>query len=302
MADTDHPRSRGVYKTAFASLPSAFGSSPLARGLLMVSEPWCGLARIIPARAGFTCRSRSRQRNGPDHPRSRGVYSPLYATSPCSSGSSPLARGLHLRLTATRPTMRIIPARAGFTRGIDSWCFPSWDHPRSRGVYSTPAPAALGKSGSSPLARGLQKLAGDAAAEAGIIPARAGFTDFPSPVYPSAMDHPRSRGVYQLGRLGLGCALGSSPLARGLQDTHHDPAGRHRIIPARAGFTSRVRLSPRQTTDHPRSRGVYPFVLAAGVSDQGSSPLARGLRPRARLGGRGPGIIPARAGFTPNRR
>ena len=50
--------------------------------------------------------------------------------------------------------------------------------------------------------------------------------------------------------------------------------------------------------DHPRSRGVYALQCAAYARADGSSPLARGLRP-LRRGRRGEsGIIPARAGFT----
>ena len=70
----DHPRSRGVYPTPPTPARTPTGSSPLARGLLghaLGVEPADG---IIPARAGFTRRGRSAGRRGPDHPRSRGVY------------------------------------------------------------------------------------------------------------------------------------------------------------------------------------------------------------------------------------
>ena len=50
--------------------------------------------------------------------------------------------------------------------------------------------------------------------------------------------------------------------------------------------------------DHPRSRGVYAGVDGAGALVVGSSPLARGLRPRRRVAYRHYRIIPARAGFT----
>ena len=51
---TDHPRSRGVYHSAWNTLPAARGSSPLARGLLDPAGLHRGPERIIPARAGFT--------------------------------------------------------------------------------------------------------------------------------------------------------------------------------------------------------------------------------------------------------
>ena len=59
-------------------------------------------------------------------------------------------------------------------------------------------------------------------------------------------------------------------------------------------------LSP--VGDHPRSRGVYSLYQAARRGDNGSSPLARGLRRNGNPQVRERRIIPARAGFTGNRR
>ena len=92
---------------------------------------------------------------------------------------------------------------------------------------------------------------------AGIIPARAGFTIH---IYKSGSwdkDHPRSRGVYVAELEAANAALGSSPLARGLQrlDSHHVKFTG--IIPARAGFTTGFRRLDIGDGDHPRSRGVY---------------------------------------------
>ena len=50
-------------------------------------------------------------------------------------GSSPLARGLRVRLSLSITRKRIIPARAGFTIQMYVGLFLYWDHPRSRGVY-----------------------------------------------------------------------------------------------------------------------------------------------------------------------
>ena len=55
----DHPRSRGVYPFCSIWLARVAGSSPLARGLRVLDEDRVRLARIIPARAGFTCVRRS---------------------------------------------------------------------------------------------------------------------------------------------------------------------------------------------------------------------------------------------------
>ena len=53
-SDTDHPRSRGVYRPAGAARRGTWGSSPLARGLRRVSFRRVARFGIIPARAGFT--------------------------------------------------------------------------------------------------------------------------------------------------------------------------------------------------------------------------------------------------------
>ena len=131
------------------------------------------------------------------------------------------------------------------------------DHPRSRGVYLLSGVTLSLILGSSPLARGLlgevlslMNIIGIIPARAGftraphrasegqgIIPARAGFTleymRFPYTV----KDHPRSRGVYPVGRVPDHLLAGSSPLARGLRRHVSGGSGVVRIIPARAGFT-----------------------------------------------------------------
>ena len=152
--------------------------------------------------------------------------------------------------------------------------------------------------GSSPLARGLPAVLGDARDGAGIIPARAGFT-YGSWTYSSLIgDHPRSRGVYLQAGSAKITGEGSSPLARGLRGRTKITNVGGGIIPARAGFTRTRSSAPCRRGDHPRSRGVYIRLRRGVFPDRGSSPLARGLH-GARGRPRGPpGIIPARAGFT----
>ena len=172
------------------------------------------------------------------------------------------------------------------------------DHPRSRGVYASFGAARADDGGSSPLARGLPQISAGATSNGGIIPARAGFTAATHPSAHSTTDHPRSRGVYSRARVPGSGEWGSSPLARGLLPRGSTRRPRHRIIPARAGFTtSRVaHLGLRQ--DHPRSRGVYGIAFLREPFVRGSSPLARGLPPPRGWPRVGLGIIPARAGFT----
>ena len=182
----------------------------------------------------------------------------MWSTSVARPGSSPLARGLPIRLHETGQPLRIIPARAGFTPSAARPRYPQQDHPRSRGVYWNKMMHVEHGEGSSPLARGLRSLRATIKLAKRIIPARAGFTPQPVCRPQPPRDHPRSRGVYDRTDGGDQPERGSSPLARGL---HHVADGRGRvvgIIPARAGFT------------HPSELEAY--------AKAGSSPLARGLR------------------------
>ena len=174
----------------------------------------------------------------------------------------------------------------------------TWDHPRSRGVYYPHVAHFSVPDGSSPLARGLPAWLRPGRPSFGIIPARAGFTISISIAMACSPDHPRSRGVYVVMVLGSAPVAGSSPLARGLLVEMIRKGASDRIIPARAGFTSRTCSTRRTGADHPRSRGVYLLLLSSFRFAAGSSPLARGLPVLGRRGGRSAGIIPARAGFT----
>ena len=295
----DHPRSRGVYGFICPVSNRVGGSSPLARGLRMPPTATSLSGGIIPARAGFTPVHLLQRPVLEDHPRSRGVY--LFDDGCCEAGpgSSPLARGLRLRIGFASLVFGIIPARAGFTFCCHGFFERHWDHPRSRGVYAKCSELWDAAAGSSPLARGLRP-SGPADTQTGrIIPARAGFTSTASSGSNESWDHPRSRGVYAGNSADSLVDWGSSPLARGLQYRLGPTSGELGIIPARAGFTHYPQSPLPSETDHPRSRGVYPGPVFQPASLEGSSPLARGLqlisdwqKPLSR-------IIPARAGFTP---
>ena len=214
------------------------------------------------------------------------------------------------------------PARAGFTSATNGCAVRTRDHPRSRGVYSVVMSRVAPFSGSSPLARGLQEVPVADRTVVGIIPARAGFTHLHEADDQPVQDHPRSRGVYAIVCAVLSSLYGSSPLARGLQQRRRRRVTGSGIIPARAGFTIWATVAAFIVMDHPRSRGVYREATCPRRLQEGSSPLARGLR--GRQSGPGPAstdhprsrgvylflvvvhplaerIIPARAGFTSRR-
>ncbi len=153
------------------------------------------------------------------------------------TGSSPLARGLPAFTLGWLSTLRIIPARAGFTGRNGSHTNERRDHPRSRGVYLSRRMILVVRQGSSPLARGLPPFSGSMRTSGGIIPARAGFTLQTTMQDGTTQDHPRSRGVYFSWLMYAPVHPGSSPLARGLLRLSKGLCGIRRIIPARAGFT-----------------------------------------------------------------
>ena len=192
----DHPRSRGVYTRPAGAQTSAYGSSPLARGLRRAAGQRPDPQRIIPARAGFTGFLEAALNGEGDHPRSRGVYDLLAPAVSFLTGSSPLARGLPFAGGRLLRLHGIIPARAGFTGpGFVVFQYMK-DHPRSRGVYQRRREESRAPQGSSPLARGLHQIQDSQMSTDRIIPARAGFTVWRPPTNSSSKDHPRSRGVY----------------------------------------------------------------------------------------------------------
>ena len=169
-----HPRSRGEHWCVCAGGRCFPGSSPLARGTLLLVVVNGRLVRLIPARAGNTFCSSCRCAPSSAHPRLRGEHgtsspraraitgsSPLARGTPPLTmhrrgrcGSSPLARGTQNAGMHRRTVHRLIPARAGNTpSNRSSWKRPT-AHPRSRGEHATRKSRSLCTLGSSPLARG----------------------------------------------------------------------------------------------------------------------------------------------------
>ena len=213
-------------------------------------------------------------------------------------GSSPLARGTPHRPTPRGCIRRFIPARAGNT-GSTARARARWPvHPRSRGEHAGRHRPGSTPTGSSPLARGTPQRDERACEPGRFIPARAGNTRPRDPRSRSAPVHPRSRGEHIPSGDRLLREDGSSPLARGTPGAGRGRPRVARFIPARAGNTIVERARHRPGQVHPRSRGEHRPEGAARANPFGSSPLARGTRPRA--GGQHVPrrFIPARAGNT----
>ena len=90
--------------------------------------------------------------------------------------------------------MGLIPARAGTTVFLISVPVMGWAHPRSRGDHCAVRPVPNVDAGSSPLARGPHLEVKPAVSVYGLIPARAGTTNYVDITDWNAGAHPRSRG------------------------------------------------------------------------------------------------------------
>ena len=175
-----HPRSRGEHHFTHYGCRRDRGSSPLARGTLLLVLADALLSRLIPARAGNTlgiaglpasdaAHPRSRGEHpflplgvlapGAAHPRSRGEHTGKLNASPVIFGSSPLARGTPLPSFLLDQHTRLIPARAGNTVGRCSFRLLLTAHPRSRGEHTESLSMRRIGAGSSPLARGTLQCA-----------------------------------------------------------------------------------------------------------------------------------------------
>ena len=125
------------------------------RGLLHGARNRVSIARIIPARAGFTTCATGAGRRGRDHPRACGVYIGEGVAVINGDGSSPRVRGLLAVYYYAVCDPGIIPARAGFTLAGTRFRYRLEDHPRACGVYAAPTTSDNWDEGSSPRVRGL---------------------------------------------------------------------------------------------------------------------------------------------------
>lgn len=171
--------------------------------------------------------------------------------------------------------MGLIPAHAGNTAAhAESRQCPG-DHPRSRGEHNLLGEPLLQPIGSSPLVRGTHEGLEGGRHGPGLIPARTGNTPLPPWRTTPKRAHPRSRGEHWNEALEAMHKVGSSPLARGT--SRDSPAGfrKVRLIPARAGNTSKTlsrRLAPPLLHSTHRDRGTnvrrpMPYALPLPIPE-----------------------------------
>ena len=192
----DHPRVRGEHRETVRRSILDTGSSPRARGALILNDPIPGSLGIIPACAGSTTDRGGQRRSSGDHPRVRGEHVCQVSSIDARVGSSPRARGAPVAPSPPLAVDGIIPACAGST-GFAA-CAPggAGDHPRVRGEHRASDPRRLAVYGSSPRARGAHPGPDQRTLEQGIIPACAGSTCTAPGSSTEIRDHPRVRGEH----------------------------------------------------------------------------------------------------------
>ena len=114
-------------------------------------------------------------------------------------------------------------------------------------------------------------------------------------------DHPRACGANISLITGMSIRNGSSPRVRGKLQRVVEYVGDGRIIPARAGQTSKVSARHSARSDHPRACGANTSSSRLDLLECGSSPRVRGKRADLRPATAATRIIPARAGQTSRR-
>ena len=156
------------------------GAHPRSRGehvqLNTPPPPW--RKGLIPARAGNTCAVCGTGCFRWAHPRSRGEHRSEAREGVVHVGSSPLARGTPPLFFCQLAGIGLIPARAGNTYRIIECKIYCRAHPRSRGEHVPSVNVIACCAGSSPLARGTPITRVSGTITRGLIPARAGNTEW----------------------------------------------------------------------------------------------------------------------------
>ena len=192
--DRAHPRACGENRTAGKSLSNRAGSSPRVRGKLGGIPLTCYRIGLIPARAGKTGSFVAVSITPKAHPRACGENPRRTVTLSAIRGSSPRVRGKHKDRKTGKPTIGLIPARAGKT-GVTCWRHPlPGAHPRACGENATSGRFFQRQPGSSPRVRGKPGINAKIQDSERLIPARAGKTREAAALIAGPPAHPRACG------------------------------------------------------------------------------------------------------------
>ena len=195
------------------------------------------LGRLIPARAGKTCWTRTGTSSSGAHPRACGENWLRARTLPRSGGSSPRVRGKRKVYVDSLNIARLIPARAGKTGRPHRSSSRPRAHPRACGENRRSATCSRCSAGSSPRVRGKPTAGILSRTAGGLIPARAGKTQHHRPPSRPYTAHPRACGENSNETILRVPSAGSSPRVRGKRPGVSPAGAAHGLIPARAGKT-----------------------------------------------------------------
>ena len=234
-----HPRAGGE-NVVSATLPvGSPGSSPRGRGKRTLGSGAGFSLRLIPARAGKTPRPSPEPSTPRAHPRAGGENGMMVEAPKPGAGSSPRGRGKLRRCTGRARRLRLIPARAGKTPSALGSPQPPPAHPRAGGENVAAWTEQDRADGSSPRGRGKPTISVFWVPLYGLIPARAGKTYPRNSGHRRSRAHPRAGGENKLAMNVSHSSQGSSPRGRGKPRPRGWGKSPFRLIPARAGKTSR---------------------------------------------------------------
>ena len=153
-SSTAHPRAGGENQFGHNNGARCSGSSPRGRGKRPVLAQLNRVVRLIPARAGKTVRRTRCRTSSPAHPRAGGENAKSWRAGMATSGSSPRGRGKPEVWSKGSLRWRLIPARAGKTRGRKPAGRGGRAHPRAGGENRSGKVTRKPVAGSSPRRRG----------------------------------------------------------------------------------------------------------------------------------------------------
>ncbi len=172
------------------------------------------------------------------HPRGRGEHADPPTLPVVPLGSSPRARGTHMRVVVAVVATRFIPAGAGNTAKLHPLTLRLAVHPRGRGEHRWFSVTVMDVNGSSPRARGTRLYRIVCMEDLRFIPAGAGNTSPDGLFCRYCPVHPRGRGEHPMRVSRTTHPPGSSPRARGTPMPRFHELTIARFIPAGAGNTS----------------------------------------------------------------